>query len=212
MLNLVICFPGGTGGNFIGALCSHLMFNTPMDIDAVGSAHSFTNCIRYLDDHLLDHSIESYSQELTFINKMKEFNLALAHFRNLAALSKKNKKIIYITFKEENIPILLKRLNSKIDNTVIPKKYALMAGADWPSYEDYLSGVEIPELKELRNQFINDWYYIMPAVKKNVCEITFDELNNGYEIVDKLVNFLNIKEYNKQEICVILDTYRKINS
>ena len=211
MVNLIVTFPGGTGGNFLANLCSHLINQAPIEIDENGSAHDF-KCLRYLDHTLLDLSPESYVQEYNLITKLPKFELALAHFRNLSVLAQQVSQIIYITFDLDDIPEILRRLTSKIEDKLNEQKYNILAGPNWPSYRDYVKGASIPELEELRMRFIYDWYYILPLDHSNLCEISFKEINSGYALVDKLAKFLNVKEYDQQEIYAILDTYRAINN
>jgi len=211
MVNLIVTFPGGTGGNFLANLCSHLINRDPIMIDQAGSAHDF-KCLRYLDHTLLDLSPDSYIQEYNIITKLPKFDLALAHFRNLSLLAQHVTQIIYITFDPDDIPEILRRLTAKIGDKLNKQKYNILAGPGWPSYRDYVKGAVIPEMEELRMRFIHDWYYILPLDRTNLCEISFKEINSGYVLVDKLAKFLNVKEYNQQEIYAILDTYRAINN
>jgi hypothetical protein len=208
-MNVLICFPGGTGGHFIGALVKYLSTKQLFKVSENGDVHSF-NCSKFLEGILLDHSVESYSQEFDVINKLFNFDIAIGHFRNLAVLEKQIKKIIYISFEPNDIDDVSQRLISKITD-ISESQYNLLAGANWPAYYDYLNGTIVNELVDLRLKFLSEWYYIIPSNRKNLCEIKFIELTKGYDFVDKLAEFLDVKDFDNQKIYAIIDEYRNKN-
>jgi hypothetical protein len=216
MQNLVLCFAGGTGGHFIANLCHTLLYQTSYKILDDGSVHSLNSKISsYLSGRLLDNSIDSLIQEYNVINSMGEVDLALGHFRNLSLLQQQGKKVIYIEFQSYHKEEIYRRLHKKVSNKEVLTKetYDMLAGADWPSWEEYQTGAEVSELDPLgvglkQKDDLGEWYFILPVNQTNICKITFDEILRGYELVDKLADFLKITDVDKDKIRAIINEYR----
>lgn len=216
MQNLVICFAGGSGGHFIANLCHLLLYQTSYKILDNGSVHSLnSNISSYLSGRLLDNSINSFIQEYNVINTMGDVNLALGHFRNLNLLQQQGKKVIYIEFQSHHKEEIYRRLHKKVSNQELTKEtYDMLAGADWPTWQEYQNGAEVTELDPLGvgirgHDDLDDWYFILPVDQTNLCKITFDEILQGHEIVDKLVDFLNITNVNTEQIYTMIDEYQR---
>lgn len=213
MNNLIICYPGGTGGHFITAICVFLLHKKPFDILLDGSVHSLKlPCQRkkFLNERILDLSPESYKQEYEVIQQFENFDIVLGHFRNLLAISQIGKKIIYITFEQDSKQIITNNLNRKTKNLfpMSEKNYKILAGSSWPSYVEYLKGAKIKELNtpnEDSKKYLDEWYYILPYNKSNLLEIKFENLYNS---VDNIANFLNVSSYDQQYIEEKINEYK----
>ena len=216
MQNLVLCFAGGTGGHFIANLCHTLLYQTSYKTLDNGSVHSLNSKISsYLSGRLLDNSIDSFIQEYHVINGMGEVDLALGHFRNLSLLQQQGKKVIYIEFQSHHKEEIYRRLHKKVNNQKMLTKetYDMLAGADWPTWQEYQNGAEVSELDPSgvglkQNDDLGDWYFILPAIQANICKISFDEILFGYTLVNKLSDFLNITNVDLEQIYTIINEYR----
>lgn len=214
--NLVICFAGGTGGHFIAGICYTLLYNEPIQVSTDGSMHSLMRKFgsTYLSGKLLDTTLASYIQELHAIDNMPEFDIITGHFRNLVALQKQNKRIIYIEFTADDRQEIKRRLHKKTSNVNIDKiTYEILAGESWPSWDEYKSGAIVSELDPkicgIRgNDDLIDWYFVTPVNQHNLCKISFSEIVSGYELVDKLATFLNVSEFDRPQIYDMIDSYR----
>ena len=211
-INLVICFPGGAGGHFIASICSALLNDDSYGVLNNGSMHAFPNKDR--SARPLDTSLDSLIQEYQYLNNLTDFEIMIGHFRNLVLLQQLGKKIIYIEFNAHNKEEINRRKNRKVSNRKINKEvYNMLSGDSWPTWEDYRSGVIVPELDSNiaginGNNDLDDWYYIIPSNCDNLCKISFDEILDGYEFVNKLVNFLNVSQFDEQKIYNMIDIYR----
>jgi hypothetical protein len=214
--NLVICFAAGTGGHFIASICYTLLYNQTIPLSDDGSMHEIIPAIgdKYLSGIILDTTLSSYIQELHAIENMPEFDITTGHFRNLVALQKLGKRIIYIEFTADDRTEIKRRLHQKKTNAQLEKiTYDLLAGESWPSWDEYQSGAVVPELEPniiglSGKDDLLDWYYITPVNQKNLCKITFTEILTGYELVDKLVTFLDVSEFDRPQIYDMIDSYR----
>jgi hypothetical protein len=222
MQNLIICFPSGAGGHFIANLCCFLLHKKINKIDATGSYHNHSNnYISHVDDIPLDLiSLDltpySYQQEYNLIQAVPAYpSIILGHLRNLKLLQELGKKVIFISFLEQHKIEIKRRLHRKISNKSINKiRYEILAGADWPSWEEYVNGAAVEELDPnglgiTGKNDLDDWYYIMPVNTKNMFEIKFEDIvSTGYGFVDGLAHFLNVTEFDKPKIYAIIDEYR----
>lgn len=182
--------------------------------------HSFRSNYQksnFLSGRSLDLSDRSFQQESDAINTMGNVDIVLGHFRNLKLLEEKNKKIIYITFKNDQLDTIEKRRLKKRSWTAGTKRtkklYDAIAGADWPTWEEYINGAIVKEL-ETDQQDINgikdlyEWYYIMPADTKNLFEIKFEDIVSGNIPINELANFLGVAEFDKDYIEFIINDYK----
>ena len=133
----------------------------------------------------------------------KQYNLTLI-----------DEALIQYRLRQHNIEIK-RRLHRKISNKSINKiRYEILAGADWPSWEEYVNGAAVEELDPnglgiTGKNDLDDWYYIMPVNTKNMFEIKFEDIvSTGYGFVDGLAHFLNVTEFDKPKIYAIIDEYR----
>ena len=206
MNNLIICFPAGGGGHLVGAMCSFLLYGNKFQVKDNGSVHDF-QCVRYLDGVTLDYTAESVVQEYADISRLPDFDIALAHFRNLAQLQSLGKKIVYIDFNEDDAEIISSRLVVKMSTLLNQKTYDLLKGTDWPEYNELSDGT-LDDLKELRTDFIKNWFYSIPVRKNNIFKISFSELESG-TWVNELSKFLGVVDYDERFVSEILDEYRR---
>ena len=182
MQNLIICFPGGAGGHFIANLCCFLLHEKISKIDATGAYHASNNYISQVDDISLDLTPHSYQQEYNLIQAVPAHpGIILGHLRNLKLLQELGKKVIFISFLEQHKIEIKRRLHRKKSNKSINKiTYKVIAGVDWPSWEEYVNGAAVEELDPngvgiTGKNDLDDWYYIMPVNTKNMFEIKMSE-------------------------------------
>ena len=213
MYNIVICFPGGGGGHFIASICKNLLYNHSIEFQRDGSAHSVLLTHQhqdFLSNRTLDISVDSYAKEYELIDSLQEFDIVIAHFRNIIALTQKNKKVIYITFTPDQKQILYNRIKNKVPDAMLSNShYTVLAGDDWPSYDEYVKGAKIPTINEGRD-WLDDWYYAIPANTADICEIKFSDILSGNNLIDILSNFLQIKKFDKNYIEAKITEYRKL--
>ena len=212
--NIVVCFPAGTGGHLIGALCSAILGKYEPFPDANGSMHSSS-----VIDGII-HVNSSLPQDIIIQEKLPAADIIIGHFTNVKLLTEIGKKVIYITFTTDNLDEIIYRANKKTTVDLKDKNtYTLLAGVSWPSYEEFCVGVNIPnEVKnEIENWSVNKkhylyWKYNLPDDKNNTLEIKFNDINHSELLLDEIANFMNIETYNKNKLLDILNAYRSINN
>lgn len=162
-----------------------------------------------LDGRILDKSQESYQQELEVINAMPEFEISIGHYRYVKDLVRVGKKVIYITFDQDDKQTIYSRLDKKASISDITEyHYNTLKGVDWPSYNEFKNG-NIPLEMIHGKDWLSDWFYVLPESKSNICEIQFKEIMTGDTLFSKLSNFLNFTEINHQ-VTDLINNYRKL--
>lgn len=204
MHNLIICFPGGSGGHLVAGMCKYLLYKEKFAIKENGSVHD-VQCDKFLEGRPLDNSLESIVQEYVDINRLKNFDIALAHFRNLSLLSANGKRVVYIDIDQNDIETIAKRLRVKMSDLMNESTYHVLKGADWPSYHS-VTEIDLPDINELRIKFLKNWYYTLPVDQSNILKVKFNQLSDPKWCMD-LARFLQVDDFDKNFIVEILDKY-----
>jgi len=236
--NVMVCFPPGSGGHFVYSICT-LLFDPEIKnykTSKNGSMHNnglfnkfFIDLTKY--GLVLEHN--NYEEEKKFIESSSEVFQSdepiLGHIRQIGVLSK-IKKVVYITFEEDDKDTIYDRIYTKaLTDQVRAMQVFTKEAADkyllwkskcdvndtWPTWDEFRAG-NIPEdlimhPSKTDRPLLNDWYYVLPDVKENICEITFKQILNGNEMLEKLVDFLQIKQYNKDKLNQFINDYRTKN-
>lgn len=166
VVKFAICFAPGSGGNFVYSILSHIQDNTEINFNEDGSAHQSANGGAKLSSHLyvdgrffqIDTSQESAQQEIDLIVDNNNSRFLVGHFRNLAKLVEEGYVPVYVSFTDDDIREISKRLCRK--RTLIEENYNRMRGADWPLWGEPIPDWIIEEIASLNNQMYYDWYFI----------------------------------------------------
>jgi len=227
--NLIVCFPGGAGGHFVAALCVQLLYpNFSYNVNEDGSLHYTFEGYEINDPRLMfQHSgkQENLDAEVELIRNLPDFDYACAHLQRVDELSAKNKKVVYITFEPDDKDRIYSNVKSKMPlehslKSYINNKdrYDAVKGSSWPTWEEFREGNICEELSRTLadpeshdNPFLDDWKYTLPDISNNICEIKYKEVLNGTELLNKLLAFLDIRQYNIDKINLFIDNYRNKN-
>ena len=204
--NVIVCFPGGAAGHLVGAIISFITTGKKFAIEDNGSVHGF-QCTRYLDGRLLDLSVDSMIQEHVDISRLPDFDLAIAHFRNIAQLQSLGKTIIYVDIDSDDVEVVSNRLQTKMSSLMTREVYDILKGTDWPDY-DGIADTALLDLKQIRIDFLQKWFYTIPVNQQNIFRLPFKEITD-IKWVDRLTTFLNIPGYDRDFIINILDEYKQ---
>lgn len=207
--NLVICFPSGAGGHLIGTVCKVLLGYPESFPDQNGAMHSAKSLSGFI------HVNASLSQDTIIRQKLPKRDVIIGHFTNVELLVEVGRKVIYITFTQDDLDEIVYRSNKKTQvNLKDRNTYTLLAGESWPPYEEFLAGALIPETQQqwvVTRQHYDHWEYNLPQDKINTLEVKFSSIISGYELIDDIANFMNIENYTKEKLVNLLDRYRQAN-
>jgi hypothetical protein len=217
--NIVICFIGGSGGHFVAAIVEFLLYGHHQVPRDTGSYHNLAVSKQYPGCPLpIVNTPESFTAEYEEIQNLPDYPIILGHFRNLALLQSQGKKVIYITYSDHHRKEINRRVRKKVNLTriqdITQEQYNILKGSSWPSFDEFKDGAPVDELDD---EFVMlkdkdpclDWMFMIPAIGPNICCIDFEEILTGYSLVERLTEFLDVKEFNKTELIALIDNYRK---
>ena len=182
---LIVCFPGGTGGNFLSSALQSVYFNTPFDIDPY-LGHCHTSEVAKLPNIFHGPTIDSFQQEIDEIQKA-DFSSATiyrGHYRNLVAIQQmietklgyepsRTTRFITVTVDHSNenhiffIAMMLKKKNNCFPDL---------------SFDDFL---------EQTRHYVKSWYWVQNSyTQSNTIGLCLQDIfSPGLE--NKILSILN---------------------
>ena len=196
---VVVCFPGGAGGHYIGYLVQHLLAQMPCKDLAQVNFHQMLNGNRsFLNFSFLDQSGHSREEELVYIQQIQPTDsLVLGHFRNISAVYQQHRaRIVCVRVGEHTRDLLVDRvIREAIDHNFDQVKYTDIRGEAWPAVNPGYAQMprwiqlEIQSMLHRMFEYWNEGIDVTGVDHKSLCEISSDEIFGG-DVVDTLSTFL----------------------
>lgn len=166
----VVSFAPGSGGNFVGHICQHVIHGTKFVINNNGSCHAGKVVNWGHDSIVINNSIESVANEIKLIQTSAPDtdSVVVTHSRNIKELSAKFQRTVWISFSHNDIDTISSNFRGKNAHRVYEHSYNNIKDVNWPTYDQYLSGSVPPEIQtELHKRLYVDpyvdWTWIIPA-------------------------------------------------
>jgi hypothetical protein len=199
---VAVCFPPGAGGHFVGSLIKSVLDGKEIIVDSSGHAHhnQLPKLLLGLTKKGTNLTLDSYCYEYFELTESAVHPVAVGHVRNLVRCLDKYSRIVYITFTEQDVPVLRKNYFGKNNIVKIPEiDYNKIKGESWPSYQDYVAGTPVPELAEHSDSPIEAWYWVLPACSDRLHEIAYQKIvGESSRWIEDLFVFLDIDLSNQQ--------------
>ena len=221
---IVVCFPGGSGGHYIGFLIQHLLTQTCCDALSQVNFHSlFTGNRSFLNFSFLDHTGHSQEEELVYIRQISaNDSLVIGHFRNASAIFQQYRaKIVCIRVGNRTRDLLVNRvIGEAINFNFTQVKYSDIRGADWPEtnpgYNQMPKWIqlEIQSMLYKMFEYWNDQINIAGIDSDHICEISSDDVFTG-DVVGLLSTFLKcsivpgMREVQQHYQCLVQKKYNQ---
>lgn len=211
---IVVAFPGGAGGHFIGHLVMSLLSQTCVSVTPQTNFHSvFSSGQSFLNFSFLDHSNHSMSEELNYINQFNsQVPVIIGHFRNIDEIFKKHQcKIITITVNIDDADLLVSRvLREAINHNFKSVKYQDIRGEDWPlvnpGYSELPKWIQLEIQSQLHKMFYN-WNSFIKVKNSFPLTLTTTDIFYG-DVVEKIANYINVPVVD--DLILLHDNYKKI--
>lgn len=198
---IVVCFPGGAGGHYIGYLVQHLLTQTACeDLAQVNFHKLFQGKKSFLNFSFLDHHGHSQEEELSYIQQIQPSDsLVLGHFRNIGAIYQQHRaRIVCVRVGDHTRDLLVDRvIREAIDYNFDQVKYADIRGEAWPvinpGYTCMPKWIKL-EIQSMLHRMFEYWNKGIDTSGVDpdyVCEISSDEVFGG-DVVGKLSQFLQL--------------------
>jgi hypothetical protein len=196
---VVICFPGGAGGHYVGYLIHHLLKQIACESLQQFNFHQiYTNRRSFNNFSFLDHSGHSREEELFHIQQISpKDQLVVGHFRNASAIYQKyHAKIICIYVGDKTKDLLVNRvLREALDQSFDQVKYNDIRGDAWPEqnpgYHQLPKWIqlEIQSMLYRMFEYWNDQIDVSGIELDHICKISSDDIFNG-DIIESLITLL----------------------
>jgi hypothetical protein len=198
---VVICFPGGAGGHYIGYLVQHLLTQTPCEDLAQVNFHQLLSGTRsFLNFSFLDQTGHSRDEELSYIQQIQPADsLVLGHFRNISAIYQQHRaRIVCVRVGDHTRDLLVDRvIREAIDQNFDQVKYQDIRGETWPDVNPGYAQMprwiqlEIQSMLYRMFEYWNEGIDVSGVDPACVCEISSDAVF-GEDMVETLGRFLQL--------------------
>jgi hypothetical protein len=202
---IVVCFPGGAGGHFLGFIIRSLLEKKLISTTGQSNFHQlFKNEQSFLNFSFLDTEQHSHEEELCYIDQINSrFNIVLGHFRNVSAVHKIHHcKTVVVTVDNGDHELLVRRvLKEAIDHNFEGVKYQDIRGADWPlvnpGYNNLPKWIQLEIESQLYKMF-NFWNSQLRYDSEVSCVLSTTDIFYG-DVIEKLANYLQVPIVNGLE-------------
>lgn len=193
---IVIAFPGGAGGHFLGYVVNSLLTQQLTTATATANFHKIARpCQSFLNFSFLDPGQSSTEEEQCYINDIRpNSKLVLGHFRNIDAVLKKHRcQIIAVSIDSADHDLLVARvLREAIDFNFDGIKYQDVRGADWP--ETNPGFYKLPrwiqlEIESQLHKMFYTWNSQIKCTSNTVLQLTTHDIFHG-TVVEKISAYL----------------------
>jgi hypothetical protein len=195
---IVVCFPGGSGGHFLGFVIRALLDQKLTTTTGQSNFHQLCQFDQsFLNFSLLDNQQHSHEEELCNINQINSWSkLVIGHFRNVDAVYKIHCcKTVVITIDVDNHELLVRRvLKEAIDSMFDGIKYQDVRGEDWPLTNPGFNNLPKWIQLEIESQLYKMFYFWNSQMQYNdttSCVLSTSDIFYG-NIVEKLANYLQV--------------------
>lgn len=221
-MNSVIVEPNAyTGSYLVQTIALNL---TQPDLPMKSVSTELEDIFNNTGRHFVNNMVSPHIEE-KWLNRilLSVDNLSIICTRLIDKLVDKNYKVLYITYNQDNIDMLRKKRYKvrKLDafdleehlSSMTEETYNFCRADSHPTWEEFKAGNIHPEFLSGPNDVnldddpLNDWTYNTPDDNKLCCEIKFNSILHGYDIVDNIADLLEVKIRSDQKS--LLDEYRE---
>lgn len=195
---IVVAFPGGAGGHFLGYAIKSLLAQQPVDSSAVSNFHKKCRPDQsFLNFSLLDPHQTSRDEELCYIRDIKSSSkLVLGHFRNIDALLATHQcRVILVQISDSDHDLLVSRvLREAIDSVFGLVKYQDIRGEDWPTVNPGFAKLPRWIQLEIQSQLHKMFYFWNSNTQcssSSVLTLSTHDIFYG-EIISKISHYLEL--------------------
>lgn len=207
---IIISFPTGCGGNFLGALTALIFKQQQNLIKDDGSMHLTTNGYHYLSPESSDNGFTSNLNHL----KSPDTDIGTVHMKDIKSITETypDYKVIAVILDKNDLDIQEHNFKTK----TIP----LMWSEDWynryrstyyPDFDTDISKIPdhiINDILAINRRHIQEWEYIFPDNMTNVLCINYRELLIGDTLLEKIKHFFKLDTLG-QDVYWLVNKYRR---
>ena len=207
---IIISFPTGCGGNFLGAVTALIFKQQHNLIKHDGSMHLTKNGYQYLTP---EEEIDGFPVNLNHL-KLPDIDIGTVHIKDIKSIIETypDYKVIAVVLDKNDLD--LQEHNFKT------KTMPLMWSEDWYNiyrstyYPDFNSDISkipdhiINDILAINRRHIQEWNYTFPENMTNVLCINYRELLTGDSLLEKFKQFFKLDNLD-QSVYTLVNNYRQ---
>jgi hypothetical protein len=208
---IIISFPTGCGGNFLGALAA-LIFKKQHNLikQDDGSMHLTTNGYHYLIPESSDNGFTSNLNHL----KSPDTDIGTVHMKDIKSITETypDYKVIAVILDKNDLDIQEHNFKTKTIPLMWSEEwYSIYRSDRYPDFDPDISKIPddiIDDILAINRRHIQEWEYIFPEDMTNVLCINYRELLTGDTLLEKIKHFFELDNLD-QSVYYLVNKYRR---
>jgi hypothetical protein len=206
---IIISFPTGCGGNFLGAVIALIFKQQHNLIKHDGSMHLTTNGYHYL---IPEEEINGFPANLNHLNS-PDIDIGTVHIKDIKSITEAypDYKVIAVVLDKNDVDLQEHNFKTK----TVP----LMWSEDWyniyrsdfyPEFDPDISKIPqdiINDILAINRRHIQEWEYTFPEDMTNVLYVNYQELLTGDTLLEKIKHFFKLDNLD-QSVYTLVNNYR----
>lgn len=207
---IIISFPTGCGGNFLGALTALILKQQHNLIKHDGSMHLTTNGYHYLSPESSDNGFTSNLNHL----KSPDVDIGTVHMKDIKSIIETypDYKVIVVNLDKNDLDIQAHNFKTKTMPLMWSENwYNIYRSNNYPDFDPDISKIPdhiINDILAINRQQIQEWEYIFPDDMTNVLCINYQELLTGDTLLEKFKYFFKLDNLD-QDVYWLVNKYRR---
>ena len=209
---IVISFPTGCGGNFLGALTS-LIFkqeNNEIKTDD-GSMHLTKNGYRYA---VPKNEINGFPTNVDHLKSLKPNEIVIVHIKDIRLITDTypDYKVIVVLLDKSDLDLQQHNFLTKTIPLMWNKSWYNIYRTDWyPDFDPDITKIPksvIDDILAINRTQMQEYEYVFPDDMTNVLCVNYRELLTGDTLLEKIKEFFELDKID-ESVYTLVDNYRK---
>jgi hypothetical protein len=206
---IIISFPTGCGGNFLGALTALIFKQQHNLIKHDGSMHLTTNGYHYL---VPEEEINGFPVNLNHL-KSPDVDIGTVHIADIKSITDAypDYKVIAVVLDKNDLNLQEHNFNTKTMPLMWSKDWYNIYRSDrYPEFDPDISKIPqdvIDDILAINRRHIQEWEYTFPDDMTNVLCINYRELLTGDALLEKFKHFFKLDNLD-QSVYTLVNNYR----
>lgn len=209
---IVISYPTGCGGNFLGALTALILTRQQNKIKLDdGSMHLTTNGYRYAQPK---NEIAGFPTDVDHLARLRQNEIVIGHIQDIKLITDTYPayKVIVVMLDKNDIHLQQHNFLTKTIPLMWSESWYNNYRANW--YPDFNSDISkmpqlvIDDILASNRKQMQEYEYIFPDDMTNVLCINYRELLIGNTLLEKIQEFFQLDNIN-ESVYALVNDYRK---
>jgi hypothetical protein len=206
---IIISFPTGCGGNFLGALTALIFKQQHNLIKHDGSMHLTTNGYHYL---VPEEEINGFPVNLNHL-KSPDVDIGTVHIADIKSITEAypDYEVIAVVLDKNDVDLQEHNFKTKTMPLMWSKDWYNIYQTDrYPEFDPDISKIPqdiINDILAINRRHIQEWEYTFPEDMTNVLCVNYQELLTGDTLLEKIKHFFKLDNLD-QSVYTLVNNYR----